>query len=372
MRKKDNRGGPKVEFDFERGPNFGYDRRDEILAGLRFPTYGHYLRSATWQWVRTKVFREKGSHCTICGNRATELHHNQYSRDVLLGKDIEPIYPICRDCHKRIEFDGGSKVDLDGARKKFFSSRLVAAGQPGPPKPPKKKFDPRTFVPKKPKGPGGPFWNGQPVQSIRNAELKAALDCRLVLDRDVADQIEKELKDREVGKQRTAEMKRRKDAKKAWAAEIRNRRINARTAPLPPSILVALEWGRLIPIGRATREELHRLASARIADPATAILAAEELSRRDGRPTPAARRKKDRDAGKLEASRQAGARRAKARRHEQSTNEPVKCGKPPQAPEQPRERHLRDSARDGAAGPGLAARARGIREAMRDNSSRAV
>jgi len=59
--------------------------------------------------------------CLICGQRASELHHNRYARRDLLGKTISEINPICHPCHREIEFDDGkTKQPVENARKKFL------------------------------------------------------------------------------------------------------------------------------------------------------------------------------------------------------------------------------------------------------------
>lgn len=94
------------------------------LRALGFKTYKEYLRSDLWKQVRAEVFAAKGRSCYLCGEPATELHHNRYHRNDLTGKKLKHIHPICRGCHEGIEFGpNGGKRELVFAKKNFGKIR---------------------------------------------------------------------------------------------------------------------------------------------------------------------------------------------------------------------------------------------------------
>jgi hypothetical protein len=82
-----------------------YQKRDVVLKRLGFPSYWSYLMSDLWSTIRTRVLVLKGTECRCCLNRASEIHHTSYSREVLVGMDLEPLIPLCKSCHYKVEFD---------------------------------------------------------------------------------------------------------------------------------------------------------------------------------------------------------------------------------------------------------------------------
>lgn len=100
-----------------------YEERARNLRSLGFRSYREYLDSDLWNRIKRLVYKQKGSSCMLCGEPATELHHNRYHRNDLLGKKTKYISPICRNCHRRIEFDGDEKVSVPSARREFRKAR---------------------------------------------------------------------------------------------------------------------------------------------------------------------------------------------------------------------------------------------------------
>jgi hypothetical protein len=101
-----------------------YTSRNANLQRLGIGSYREYLASDLWKDVRSKVYAVKGSHCYLCGNPATELHHNRYHKNDLVGKRLKYINPICRPCHDGIEFNQeGEKVTLQTASRLFKRRR---------------------------------------------------------------------------------------------------------------------------------------------------------------------------------------------------------------------------------------------------------
>lgn len=74
---------------------------DGWLRDLGFASYAAYLNSGLWARIRSRVFDAKGRQCLRCGGKARQVHHRLYSPAVMRGDDIEPLEPICGDCHER-------------------------------------------------------------------------------------------------------------------------------------------------------------------------------------------------------------------------------------------------------------------------------
>lgn len=71
---------------------------------LGFESYDAYLRSDLWYSIRRKVLCRDSYGCVLCDEAATQVHHQDYSMDVLKGKDLAPLHSLCNECHDRIEF----------------------------------------------------------------------------------------------------------------------------------------------------------------------------------------------------------------------------------------------------------------------------
>lgn len=83
--------------------------RTAACRELGFRTYHVYLDSGFWRQLRKRVLERDDHACRSCGDRATQVHHVSYARDVILGKNIEPLVSICRACHEAVEFDRHGK-----------------------------------------------------------------------------------------------------------------------------------------------------------------------------------------------------------------------------------------------------------------------
>ena len=76
--------------------------------------------SSLWEKIRERTYKEKGSKCSLCLKEARCIHHRGYGRDVLEGKDLSPLVPLCIRCHEYIEFNKvGVKLSLKNVEKKF-------------------------------------------------------------------------------------------------------------------------------------------------------------------------------------------------------------------------------------------------------------
>lgn len=98
----------------------GYWPRNEVLQKLGFRNYAEYLRSDLWAEIRRNVFAVKGHRCELCKEDADECHHELYDEDILDGRCLRYIWPICHCCHVSIEFlPDGTKRDLEDVQRVF-------------------------------------------------------------------------------------------------------------------------------------------------------------------------------------------------------------------------------------------------------------
>lgn len=99
------------------GPEETYFSRNLVLRMLGFGCYGNYLRSKVWRRLRAKIL-QRHNKCRLCGDKATVVHHRDYSVNTLLGRTdlktllAESLVPICDLCHTLVEFDGNRKRPL--------------------------------------------------------------------------------------------------------------------------------------------------------------------------------------------------------------------------------------------------------------------
>jgi hypothetical protein len=102
-----------------------YERRNYHLSILGFNSYAHYLNSEMWQTIRQTVLTRDSHKCVVCSRKASEVHHNSYEIDVLIGKKLEFLVSLCRHHHEKIEFEETTKRDLIGAREALKKEGVV-------------------------------------------------------------------------------------------------------------------------------------------------------------------------------------------------------------------------------------------------------
>ena len=122
----------KLRFD---GSKVGdsYTRRTEVLLALGYRTYGDYLRSRLWKSIRKMVYNALGNSCQTCGQKASCIHHLDYSRDTLMGYRFDSLVPLCRACHERVEFkqDGSKRTVREAAAECRSLMRLYSSSGSG-------------------------------------------------------------------------------------------------------------------------------------------------------------------------------------------------------------------------------------------------
>jgi 5-methylcytosine-specific restriction endonuclease McrA len=96
-----------------------YAQRNVILRQLGFRTYWQYLQSRLWRSIRSRFWRSHPPICLVCKKPGYQLHHTSYTKEVLLGKDLSKLVPICRKCHRKIETVRGRKLTLAEANQRL-------------------------------------------------------------------------------------------------------------------------------------------------------------------------------------------------------------------------------------------------------------
>jgi hypothetical protein len=105
-----------------------YKERDDLVKRLGFNSYQHYLNSSLWNNIVTRAYKEHGKVCIICGDNAQVLHHKNYKWEVMSGKTVKGLVPLCHTCHYGIEFSNKGKRRLDQVNN--LLARLTGGGTP--------------------------------------------------------------------------------------------------------------------------------------------------------------------------------------------------------------------------------------------------
>jgi hypothetical protein len=92
--------------------------KKKVEARVRRVAYATYLASDLWGAIRSAVLSQRPQ-CELCGERATEVHHDSYHPKVMLGEMNDSLVSICRGCHTGIEFDGKQKLTSREVRRKL-------------------------------------------------------------------------------------------------------------------------------------------------------------------------------------------------------------------------------------------------------------
>lgn len=101
-----------------------YAERRDALTELGFSSYNAYLRSGLWARIRAAVLAAYPL-CPACRRaRPRQVHHMSYALGVMRGNDRSKLVPLCRKCHRRVEFNGRLKRSFPRAQAKCL--RLLA------------------------------------------------------------------------------------------------------------------------------------------------------------------------------------------------------------------------------------------------------
>lgn len=123
-------GGWRIKYKKRRKPKSNqkkfnaYYKRNDRLSELGYAGYEEYLKSDDWKAIRDRKLMKFPS-CLLCKRHATQVHHTDYSNEVLLGLETRLLVTLCEECHKKIEFDNsGNKRSL---REANASLKTLAA-----------------------------------------------------------------------------------------------------------------------------------------------------------------------------------------------------------------------------------------------------
>lgn len=122
-----------------------YSTRNAILKKMGYSSYKLYLDSPLWKSIRARVLRKFDGKCKGCGRTANQVHHHQYSRQVLDGRSIEGMSAICGECHEGIEFHGEIKLSLRHANRRLKRQRKQRIDKAPPEAIPQRERDHREF-----------------------------------------------------------------------------------------------------------------------------------------------------------------------------------------------------------------------------------
>jgi hypothetical protein len=74
--------------------------QNRLAQKLGYLHYDHYLSSDLWKEIRSRLLP---AYCE-CGEQAVCIHHNKYTKEILLGKDLSGLEPLCNKCHYKRHF----------------------------------------------------------------------------------------------------------------------------------------------------------------------------------------------------------------------------------------------------------------------------
>lgn len=93
------------------------------MASGKYPdgirSYAEYLVSQCWRVIRTRVMRRDQRKCQVCGKRARCVHHLNYKKPTLYGKQDQSLISLCFECHHAVEWDGEAKIHGDEWKRKY-------------------------------------------------------------------------------------------------------------------------------------------------------------------------------------------------------------------------------------------------------------
>lgn len=98
-----------------------YINRDYILRSMGYESYREYLASDQWKAIRLRVLKRDNFRCRVCGERATQVHHNLYRKKELCGQSLKGMRAMCDEHHRQVEFDESRKVGLVEASHRYVA-----------------------------------------------------------------------------------------------------------------------------------------------------------------------------------------------------------------------------------------------------------
>lgn len=106
--------------------------------------YESYLQSTLWKKIRNWVLRRDDFSCVICTRKKTrapsgefDVHHRNYDRATLEGRDEAQLVTFCRRCHEKIEhYQNGERrtslkeKETEYQRLSVLHQRILKEGLP--------------------------------------------------------------------------------------------------------------------------------------------------------------------------------------------------------------------------------------------------
>jgi len=93
-----------------------YTYRNDLLAGMGFPSYRAYLASPLWASIRARVLTQTDGTarlCVRCEKPATQVHHRAYDPATLRGDSMDSLSPVCGRHHRAAERLGAQAAPAD-------------------------------------------------------------------------------------------------------------------------------------------------------------------------------------------------------------------------------------------------------------------
>ena len=112
-----------------------YQKRAQTLKQLGFESYDQYLASSLWKNIKAKAYKQHGAKCRCCPAMASLFHHKHYGHDILAGRNLQGLVPLCHDCHTKIEFKADGKKEFDMRKVNQAMRRMIRNNEKQFPKP---------------------------------------------------------------------------------------------------------------------------------------------------------------------------------------------------------------------------------------------
>jgi hypothetical protein len=96
-----------------------YHERNVVLKEMGFRSYQEYLDSELWSIIRKNILSRDAHFCRgkLCNSRSTLVHHLSYNKPTLLGEAPFALITLCKDCHRKVEWNGSTKRTLKESQK---------------------------------------------------------------------------------------------------------------------------------------------------------------------------------------------------------------------------------------------------------------
>ena len=93
--------------------------------------YEKYLNTKLWKEIKQYILDRDDNCCLVCLKEKYpgiefDVHHREYDRATMEGKDDSKLVTLCRRCHKKVEYypDGNRRTNIDEKEEEL--NRLIA------------------------------------------------------------------------------------------------------------------------------------------------------------------------------------------------------------------------------------------------------